>query len=184
MASKLYEPSARERHTSFSVEGKVYVWGGTTGISSEDASGKLATLASIEQFDPYLEVWSPLNTVGLPHPGLYGAACSSFEEQVYVYGGHTGEGMICSAGVLSCLDMKTSTWSLLYSPGGPMGKTGCGMVHFHHDKLAVIGGHGFPITPQPGSLFIMDARFTDGRGWTNEIHVFDISQGKSDDQVC
>ena len=60
--------------------------------------------------------------------------------------------------------------------GGPMRKAGCGMVHFHHDKLAVIGGYGYPTgPPQPGSTFINVG--TDGRGATNEIHVFDLSQG-------
>ena len=90
-------------------------------------------------------------------------------------------------GVLSCLNVKTLTWSQLSLAGGtagaPMRKTGCGIVHFHHDKLAVIGGYGIPTGPtQPGSSFIRDTGHTDGRGWTNEIHVFNISQG-SDGQV-
>ena len=52
-------------------------------------------------------------------------------------------------GVLSCLNVKSLTWSQL-SPeggtstaGGPMRKAACGMVHFHHDRLAVMGGHGY-----------------------------------------
>ena len=64
-----------------------------------------------------------------------------------------------------------------------MRKAECGIVHFHHDKLAVIGGYGIPTGPtQPGSSFIRSTRYTDGRGWTNEIHVFNISQC-SDTQV-
>ena len=55
----------------------------------------------------------------------------------------------------------------------------CGIVHFHHDKpLAVIGGYGIPTGPtQPGSSFVKSTRYTEGRGWTNEIHIFDIHQG-------
>ena len=54
-------------------------------------------------------------------------------------------------------------------------KVGCGIVHFNHNKLAVIGGYGYPTGPtQPGSAFI---RKTDGSGMSNEFHVFDISQG-------
>ena len=178
MASKeLYEPAARLAHISILAKGKVYLWAGKTQDRSiKDDGIKLANC--IEQFDPYLEVWSQLNTAGTPHPGLEGAACASSGEHVYMYGGAKSR----YKGVLSFLNVKSLTWSQLSPEGGtagvPMRKAGCGMVHFHHDKLAVIGGYGFPTGPiKPGSTSIMDARFTDGRGWTNEVHVFDLSQG-------
>ena len=183
MASKLYEPSARLLQTSFSVEGRVYVWGGASQDAVSGSKDDITKLASsIEQFDPYLEVWTRLNTAGTPHPGLILPGCASYGEHVYMYGGVKDK----YGDVLSCLNVKTLTWSQL-SPartaGGPMRKVGCGIVHFHHDKLAVIGGYGIPTGPtQPGSSFIKDTRFTDGRGYTNEVHVFDISQG-SDSQV-
>ena len=179
MASKeLYEPTARFGHVSFLAEGKVYLWGRETQDGSEDDGIKLANC--IEQFDPYLEVWSQFNTAGAPHPGLEpaSAACASSREHIYMYGGFKDK----FKGVLSCLNMKSLSWSQL-SPeggtaGGPMRKTYTGMVHFHHDKLAVIGGYGLPSGPtQPGSTFIKNTSITDGRGWTNEIHVFDLSQG-------
>ena len=177
MASKeLYEPATRVDHISFVAEEKVYLWSGLTQDGSEDGGIKLATC--IEQFDPYLEVWSQVNTAGTPHPGLEAAACASSGEHVYMYGGFKGR----YNGVLSCLDLKSLAWSQLSAEGGtaggPMRKTYCGMVHFHHDKLAVIGGHGFPTGPtQLGSTFIVDTDEPDGRGWTNEVHVFDLSQG-------
>ena len=133
----------------------------------------------IEQFDPYLEIWSQLNTAGTPHPGLKYAACTSHEEFVYMYGGMGTK----VEGALSCLNfgVKTPTWSQLCpaeTVGGPMRKFLSGMVHFYDDKLAVIGGYGYPNDPvQPGSVFIGNPTVTDGSGWTNEIHIFDISQG-------
>ena len=170
-STELYEPAAREGHASSSVDGRVYVWGGLTQDSSEDA------LSSIQQFDPYLEVWSQLNTAGTPHSASDSTACTSFRGRMYMYGGYNIEKDIFE-GVLSCLNLNTLTWSQLSPAGGPMRKIGCGIVHFHHDKLAVIGGHGLPTGPtQPGSTFIKNTMFTDGKGWTNEIHVFDISQG-------
>ena len=184
MASKLYEPSARILQTSFSVEGRVYVWGGASQDAVPGSKDDITKLASsIEQFDPYLEVWTQLNTAGTPHPGLMSPACASYGEHMYMYGGANNK----FEGVFSCLNVKTLTWSQLSlaggTAGGPMRKVGCGIVHFHHDKLAVIGGYGIPTSPtQPGSSFIRDTGHTDGRGWTNEIHVFDISQG-SDGQV-
>ena len=96
---------------------------------------------------------------------------------MYMYGGHTSRRF---EGALSYLNVKTRTWSQLCpeTAKGPMRKAGCGLVHFNHNKLVVIGGYGYPTGPtQPGSSFIRDTMFTDGRGLSNEFHVFDISQG-------
>ena len=97
---------------------------------------------------------------------------------MYVYGGHIQNRIY--ADILSYLDLNKLTWSEISAgtAGGPMKKNACGMVHFHGNKLAVIGGFGVPTGPiQPGSTFIRNTRFSDGSGWTNEIHVFSISQG-------
>ena len=175
---KLYEPAARRDHVSFLVERKVYLWGGAT---QDSASGDQDELARhIEQFDPYLEKWSQFNTAGTPHPGLKYTACASHGNHVYMYGGQGTK----YEDVLSCLNfaVKTPTWSQLCpakAVGGPMRKALCGMVHFHDDKLAVIGGFGCPNGPiQPGSVFFRNPIATSGSGWTNEIHIFDIIQGK------
>ena len=176
MSSRLqessYEPAARERHSSFSFEGKLYVWGGVTKDSSRLKDDTELT-SSVEQFDPYLEEWSRLNTTGPPHTVVDGSASTSFGERVYMYG----------KDVLSYLDLSTLTWSRLSGPGGtaggPMRKTACGIVHFRHDRLAVIGGFGHPTGPiQSGSPLIRATRASNvRRGWTNEIYVFDISNG-------
>ena len=175
-ARDMYEPSAKFSHAAFSLEGRVYVRGGqTTGYEMKDERIKLANC--IEQFDPYLEVWRQLNTAGTPHPGLAVSGCTSFGERVYMYGGLSDKRF---EGVLSCLNVKTLTWSLLCHEidGGPMRKCGCGMVIFHGDKVAVIGGYGISNGPtQPGATFTRSTVFTDGIGRSNEFHVFDISQG-------
>ena len=31
---------------------------------------------------------------------------------------------------------------------------------------------------QPGAEFIKNSEVTDGRGWTNELHVFDVQKGE------
>ena len=184
MATKeLYEPSARFLHFAFSIDRRVYVRGGRTDDfeSGRSEDGKLELANSIEQFDPFLEVWRPWQlktTVGTPHSGLSGASCVSFGENVYMYGGDNGKRY---EGALSCLNVKSLTWSLLCPgevAGGPMRKNGCGIVMFHGDKLAVIGGTGYPTGPaQAGSKFIKYTSVDDRRGWTNEFHVFNIGQG-------
>ena len=184
---ELYEPSPRYYHVASSVGGQVVVWGGETSeFCSKDGRVKLATI--VEQFDPYPEVWRQRGTGGTPHPGLSGAACTSFGNHLFMYGG-LRDGKASSAnGVLTRLNVAADTCTLVWSQlcpetaGGPMRKYGCGMVHFHHNKLAVIGGHGYstidPTGPtEPGSSFMRNTKFQDGRGWTNEFHVFYISQG-------
>lgn len=74
---------------------------------------------------------------------------------MYVYGGYnTDKGLV---GVLSSLNIDTLTWSDLCpeTVGGPMKKDGCGMVHFHCKKLAVIGGYaGIPHWAYSGWIII------------------------------
>ena len=188
-ASGLYEPNSRFSYVASSVcdgPGQLIVWGGETSeFDSNDGRIQLASV--IEQFDIHSEVWCQRDTGGNPHPGLSCAACTSFGNRLFIYGGSYDGSATSNNGVLSCLDLTTLTWSQLSLAGGtagePMRKAACGIVHFHHDKLAMMGGYGYPTVPtQPGSSFIRHTMFTDGRGWTNEVHVFDISQG-SDSQV-
>ena len=175
---EFYEPTARLNPAFISTQRHLYLWGGRTvafETGSEDA--RIQQARCIEQFDPYLEVWRQLNTTGTPHRGLDGAACTSVADQLYMYGG-VGKRR---EGVLSLLNLKTLTWSQLCqeaTAGGPMRKADCGMVSFHGDQLAVIGGYGFPTGPtQHGASFIKSTKVTDGVGWTNEVHVFNINKG-------
>ena len=175
----LFEPEARFQHVACSSEGgKVLVWGGHTAeYYSNDGRINLASV--VQEFDPCKEVWCQRDTVGVPHPGLSGAACTSVGNNLFLYGGRV-PGLLC--GALSRLDMKTLTWSLLCPEaiaGCPMRKIGCGIVMFHGDKLAVIGGAGSPTRPTPpGSVFIRDTNVTDRTvRHTNEHHVFNTSQG-------
>ena len=190
--SDLYEPSSRFYHVAAVSDGptsQVIVWGGETlEFYSNNDAGRTQLASVVEQFDVHSEVWCQRHTLrGTPHPGLSTAACTSFGDYLFVYGGLCDDTYSNFNGVLSCLNIQTLTWSQLYpagTAGGPMRKIACGMVHFNHDKLAVIGGYGFPSGPtQPGSTFSEDADETDGRGWTNEVHVFDLSQG-SHSQAC
>ena len=46
-------------------------------------------------------------------------------------------------------------------------------------KLLLFGGYGILSGPtQPYATFIKDRKFTDGRGWTNELHLFDLKEGE------
>ena len=147
------------------------MWGGRTKDFLQEKS-ELAS--SVHCFDPLLEFWDVKKSSGVPHPGLYDGACASASHHVYLYGG-TDRSRFKSS--LHQLDTRSWTWKQL-SSAGPMRKGACGMVA-HDSKLVLFGGYGFPSGPiQPGAELIKDSKFTDGRGWTNEVHTFDLKEGE------
>ncbi len=72
------------------------------------------------------------------------------------------------------------TWSQL-SPQhdtGPLRKTWCQMIKYSN-TLIIIGGFGIQSGEvQSGSQFTERTIKQDGLGWTNEIHMYNISQSK------
>ena len=59
-----------------------------------------------------------------------------------------------------------------------MRKSACEMVSFLQDKLATIGGYGIPTGPtQPEAMFTKDTKYASGIRWSNEFHVFNITEG-------
>ena len=176
--SKLYEPSPIFGHGAAAVGGRCYLWGGY--VPDFSASGRRKLVSTIEIFDPYLETWEECHTTGVPPPGLYGGACTSLLDSLYWFGGHDASSRYNS---LHGLDPTTLEWreiQPLNQADGPMRKAWCGMVSFLQDKLAVFGGYGIPTGPtQPGAMFTKNTDFTDGSGWSNKLHVFNITEGMS-----
>ena len=162
------EPSPRWGHYSALVEEKFCVWGGRT---KDFLHGKSELASSVHCFHPLLEFWDVNKIGGVPPPGLYLGACASAGHHVYLYGGTDGSHRQSS---LHQLDTRSWTWKQL-SSAGPMKKSSCGVVA-HDSKLVSFGGYGVPT--QPGAEFIKNSRFTDGRGWTNEVHTFDLKEGE------
>ena len=147
------------------------MWGGFT---RDFLKGKSELASSVHCFHPLLEFWDVNKIGGVPPPGLYLGACASAGHHVYLYGGCDISHYYSS---LHQLDTRSWTWKQL-SSAGPMKKESCGVVA-HDSKLVLFGGYGFPSGPtQPGAEFIKSSRFTDGRGWTNEVHTFDLKEGE------
>jgi len=171
--SKLYEPSPRFGHGAALVRERCYLRGGCV-----PESGRRKLASTVEVFDPYLETWEEHPTTGVPPPGLHNGACTSLLDSLYWFGGWDGR-FYCNS--LHRLDTTTLKWRELQplnQVDGPMRKGGCGMVSIFQDKLAMFGGHGIPTSAtQPGAMFTKDTRYTDGRGWSNELHVFNITEG-------
>ena len=169
-----YEPSPRFAHCAVPIGGRVYAWGGHTQDFSESGRQKLKSV--VETFDPYTEVWQQRGTSGSPPPGVCNGAFAAIGDSMYVSCGHDGSKYYSG---LHEFDITTLQWKDRTAPEGPMRKYGCRMISYEGDKLALFGGYGIPTGPiQPGSKFIKNTWSTaDGRGWTNEFHLFHAREG-------
>ena len=168
-------PSPRYLHFSASCRGKVFVWG---GVIEDFLKNRDRLRSVVETFDPFLERWKQHLTTGVPPPGLYQGACTSILDSLYTYGGHDGSS---HQSRLYCLKTSAMEWRDLgerIPQDGPMRKEGCCMVPVDEYTLGLFGGYGFPRAAiQPGSSFIKSQSFSDGRGWTNEFHLFHVKKG-------
>ena len=170
---ELYEPSPRFGHGVAPVGGRGYFWGGRVQDFSESARRKLAS--TIEIFDPYLKAWKKHPITGVLPPGLYAGACTSLSDSLYWFGGWDGSSRYNS---LHRLDTTTLEWRELqplnqvdgpnekaWMWNGPLPSRQAGCIwwlrHSHWSH----------------SAWSNNINFTDGRRWSNEFHVFDITKG-------
>ena len=174
-----YQPAPRYRQTAVQIGHKTFLWGGRT--QDFTARGRQILASSIETFDSFHEKWEQKGTMGHAPPGLYEGVCTTVSESLYHFGGYDEHSNHNS---LHCLNCVTLEWTQVQSltPGNqPMPKSACGMVTYHEEavgvmSLAVFAGFGKPINPtQPGSSFVKG--LPDGRGWTNEFHLFNLTNG-------
>ena len=178
-APRRHEPMQRYRHTSGQVGGKLLVYSGVTQDYSKQGRRRAASV--VEVFDPRKESWETAQVKGdSPTAGVGDAAHATFKEDLYMFGGRDSSFKWVNS--LHRLDTKTNCWHQLAPPntkeGSPMAKGAAGMTAFG-DNLALLGGYGLPHGPiQPGSSLMKNTRFTDGRGWTNEFHIYSLKQGR------
>ena len=173
-SSSKYEPLPRFYHISSRVGSKVVVQGGRTKDFSEKSRQYLNSV--VEIFDLYSESWEQRPVTGhVPSPGTYAAASASLHDDLFSFGVYDGSQRF---NTLRRLDTQKLCWSQL-SPqnadGAPMPKYGCGMIAFGNG-LGVFGGYGVLRGPTEPRSFIKDTGFADGRGWTNEFQLYNLSQ--------
>ena len=173
--SDKYEPLPRFCHISCRVGSKVVVQGGRTKDFSEKSRQHLSSV--VEIFDPYSKLWEQRQVTGdAPSPGTYLASSASLHDDLFLFGGGDGRQLF---NTVHRLDNEKFCWSQV-SPqnadGAPMPKTACGMIAFGN-SLGVFGGFGVPQGPTEPQSFIKHIGFTDSRGWTNEFHIYNLSEG-------
>lgn len=174
-----YEPLPREYHTSAPVASKVLVYSGRTQDDSVQNRERLQSI--VELYDPHTRRWEAKQCTGeAPVLGVYNAASAWSNDVLYMYGGRGGDRKLVNS--LYQMSAGTYCWSKL-SPknttcDSPIPKCGVGMVACG-DNLALLGGFGLPHGHiQAGSSFIKKYSLaTDGRGWTNEFHIFHLKEG-------
>ena len=174
-SSSKYEPLPRFFHISSRVGSKVVVQGGRTKDFSEKSRQHLSSV--VEIFDLYSESWEQRPVTGdAPSPGTYGVASASLHEDLFSFGEYDGRQWF---NTLRRLDTEKLCWSQV-SPqnadGAPMPKYGCGIIAFGNG-LGVFGGIGVPRGPTEPRSFIKNTTSTNGSGWTNEFHIYNLSQG-------
>ena len=174
-SSSNYEPLPRFLHNSSRVGSKVVVQGGRTKDFSEKSRQHLSSV--VEIFDLYSESWEQRPVTGdAPSPGTYGAASASLHDDLFSFGGIDGSQLFNTLRRLDTKKLCCSQVSPQNADGAPMPKSGCGMIAFGNG-LGVFGGYGVPRGSTEPQSFIKNTRFTDGRGWTNEFHIHNLSQG-------
>ena len=169
--ASISEPPPRWGHFSAPIQGHLCVSGGITIKGSNKEKGEL-----VHTFNQLSESWSSKQCQGPSPPNeLHSGASAYAGHHLYLYGGTDGSRYQNS---LHQLDTRSWTWSHLSSTG-PMRKGGCRMVTYD-ETLLCFGGYGFPFdTTQPGAEFTKDSRYTGGKGWTNEVHAYDLRTGES-----
>ena len=180
-SSLLYQPSPRYYHCAAQVRHKTYLWGGVT--VDFFTTRKKSLPFEIEAFDTFSETWTKKMLTGIPPPGLCSGGFAVVAETLYYFGGNDIYSVYSS---LHSLNTETLEWRELQSKNPadqPMPKSGHGIVTVQDEtvgatSIAVLAGYGNPVTPtQPGSTFIQNTYHTDGRGWTNEFHLFNLTNG-------
>ena len=165
------EPEPRRGACGTAIHNSIFIYRGFQ--QSFRGLNRFPCISHVETFNADTTKWTQMSTTGPNPPGLMYSACTSIGSKLFSYGGWTGESY---TDALCELDTTTMQWSQLQplNPSeGPMRKRKAGIVALSSNILCVIGGYGIPSgTIHPASKFIKDSRHSDGRGWTNEVHVY------------
>ena len=156
---------------------KVLVHGGRSEDYSENTKQRLTFV--VELFDRCSKSWQQKEVTGpAPAPGVYGAASASVDDDLFTFGGQDDSVVYNTLHRLKNSSQWIELCPLNQNPESPMAKIGAGVVAIS-ENIAVMGGYGVPHGPtQPGSSFTGDTRLrSDGAGWTNEFHMYNLKDG-------
>ena len=170
-----YEPEPRYGSRATVVGQSVFMYRGV--LQAYQGKSKVTVCSRCEVFNGDSSEWIRMDTVGSKPDAYQYFSTTSIGDHIYYYGGYDGTTNTDQLLELDSRTMKLKELIPRNSNEGPMKKRDCGLVSFRNDRLLVWGGYGIHTTTQPGSRFVPDTARTDGSGWTNELHCYDIKSG-------
>lgn len=97
-------PPIRYCHSESEINGKMYIFGGTSGFKND-----------LWVFDPVASTWTELFPTGGPPAGRYHHSATGINGKMYVFGGDVGT----PSNDLWVYDIVGNTWTELLPTGGP-----------------------------------------------------------------
>ena len=177
-----YEPEPRCGSGATAVGQSVFMYQGV--LQSYQGKSEVTFPSHCEVFDGDSREWIRMDTVGSNPKAYQTFGITSIGDHIYYYGGYDGTTYTDQLLVLDTQTMDLKELIPRYSNEGPMKKRNCGLVSLRNERLLAWGGYGIPTTTQPGSRFVPNTRETDGSGYTNELHCYDIKSGMAMYMSC
>ncbi|AKU95657.1 Kelch repeat:Kelch precursor [Labilithrix luteola] len=148
--SAVNAPFARSSHSAVWTGKEMLVWGGQTKLAGAETVSALGDGAA---YDPVLDRWRPISSVGAPSPRVGHCAVWTGDKMI-VWGGYGDGNNLADGGIY---DVATDTWLSTRLEGAPVGRglhfgvwTGSSLMVWGGDALHMIGagyGDGGLFTP-------------------------------------
>ena len=173
------EPEPRHQACGTVVRGKFILYRGLQESFKKLDLRNLPRVSEIHEFDHSPPAWETRQTTGPTPQAVQGSACTCIGPDLYVFAGYTGSQY---TNELHAFNTVAALWRqhCPRNPSeGPMRKAFCGMIAIDATTLVIVAGQGIPSGDiQPGSRFVKNTDFSNGRGWTNELHKYDLNIGE------
>ena len=180
---------------SGAVVGKrLYVYRGFLESHKGKKSGEVAHSTLVDVYDWSERKWFQQETKGSGPAAVRESAWVALGKKIYTFGGFTAEEKYSNE--LHELEVagpeETLRWKELASVNpaeGPLRKCSCGLVAYDAGagggiELCAFGGYAILDDRPRAKDFILDTKYKDGRGRTNEIHVFNVETSELKARVC
>ena len=163
------EPPACHAPFSTEVNGLHYLWA--------ESLRKKSVTTEVGIYRKETECWTMQKTTGRPPHAMCNGGCVSIGKSMFCFGGDIDNRIVGTlSNDLHMLNLETFKWSEFHPLEKPLCKSGCGLVAVDEKTLGCFGGFGYGPTQQ-GSTFIRNPFYSNGGGWTNEFHLFDVKTG-------
>ncbi len=178
--TSFHEPEPRRSAGGATIGDKFFIYRGN--LKSFEGDLPYPRASHVHVFAMRLAKWSTVQTTGQHPPSLWGFACVAIGHRIYYFGGYDGT-MTSFTNALHEFDSIASHWRALDSANpdaAPMAKMSSAVIAVDDETLCTLGGFGMPTgRPPAGSRFVPSSAYRDGRGRTNEIHLYSLRSSKN-----